>query len=131
MPLILRVPTDFRKPPPGRPCTDYDVVSVTVQWLVGRIFLEQMPEGKRWCWSVTSVFMQGMASRGHADTLADAKREFATAWRAWLAKTGETRKRIDRSTVSQSTLERVGLNDVAESHPRWKRHRRRCCLRGR
>ena len=34
------------------------------------------------------VYMQGMPSSGHTDTLEDAKREFATAWRAWLTKTG-------------------------------------------
>ena len=88
MPLILRVPTDFRKPPPGRPCTDYDVVSVTARWYVGRIFTEQMAQGERWRWSITSVFMEGMPSSGYTDSLDDAKREFAAAWRAWLAKTG-------------------------------------------
>jgi hypothetical protein len=70
MPLILRVPTDFRKPPPGRPCRDYDVISVTVRWYVGRIFTEPMAQGERW-------------------TLDEAKREFAAAWRAWLAKIGK------------------------------------------
>jgi|RhiMethySRZTD1v2_1073278.scaffolds.fasta_scaffold2700091_2 hypothetical protein len=57
MPLILRVPTDFRKPPPGREPDDYDVISVTVQWLVGRIFTEQTAQGERWRWSITSVFI--------------------------------------------------------------------------
>jgi hypothetical protein len=46
--LILRVPTDFRRPPPGRPCTDYNVVSVTTQWLVGRVFKTRTPQGDRW-----------------------------------------------------------------------------------
>src|SRR5262245_47355746 len=83
MPLILRVPTDFRKPPAGRPCKDYDVVSVTVRWYVGRIFVERVTEGERWRWSITSVFMEGMLSAGYTDTLEDAKREFAAAWRRW------------------------------------------------
>jgi hypothetical protein len=107
MPLILRVPTAFRKPPPGRPCTDYDVVSVTVQWLVGRIFVERVTEGERWCWSITSVFMEGMPSSGYTDALDDAKREFATAWRAWLAKTGRDeatyRPRYGRPVDSMGT----------------------------
>src|SRR5262245_37083703 len=88
MPLILRVPTGIFKPPPGRPCTDYDVISVTVRWCVGRIFVERITEGERWRWSITSVFVEGMASAGYTDTLEQAKREFATAWRAWLTKTG-------------------------------------------
>ena len=88
MPLILRVPTDSRKPPPGRPCEDYDVVSVSVQWLVGRIYKAQMAEGQQWRWSVTSLFMEGMPSSGYTETMEDAKREFATAWRRWLAKSG-------------------------------------------
>jgi hypothetical protein len=87
MPLILRVPTDFRKPPPGREPDDYDVVSVTTQWLIGRIYKVTMAEGRVWRWSITSAFMQGMPSSGHSGTLEEARREFAAAWRAWLAKT--------------------------------------------
>ena len=71
---------------PGRPCRDYDVISVTVRWYVGRIFTEQMAQGERWRWSITSEFMEG--SSGYTGSLEDAKREFAAAWRAWLAKTG-------------------------------------------
>jgi hypothetical protein len=88
MPLIPRIPTDFRKPPPGREPTDYDVVSVSTQWFVGRIFREHMPQGERWRWSITGDIMPGMPSSGLADTVDDAKREFAAAWRQWLAKTG-------------------------------------------
>jgi hypothetical protein len=88
MPLILRVPTDFRKPPPGRPCEDYDVVSVSTQWLIGRIYKVTMADGRPWRWAITSLFIRDDPSSGHTDTLEDAKREFATAWRAWLAKTG-------------------------------------------
>ena len=89
MPLILRVPTDFRKPPPGRPCRDYDVVSVTTQWFVGRIFTTHTPQGERWRWSIAGDFIKAMPSAGFTETLEDAKREFAEAWRAWLAKTGK------------------------------------------
>ena len=63
------------------------VLSVTARWYVGRIFVEPVTEGKRWRWSITSVFMEGPTA-GYTDTLDDAKREFAAAWRAWLAKTG-------------------------------------------
>ncbi len=52
--------SDFHKPPPGREPDDYDVISVTVQWLVGRIYKVTMAEGRVWRWSITSVFMQGM-----------------------------------------------------------------------
>ena len=88
MPLTLRVSTDFRKSPPGRPCDDYDVVSVSTQWLIGRIYKVTMAEGRTWRWSITSVFIEDMPTSGYTDTLDDAKREFATAWRRWLAKTG-------------------------------------------
>ena len=104
MPLILRVPTDFRKPPLGRPCRDYDVVSVTVRWYVGRIFTEQMAQGERWRWSITSVFMEGMPSSGYTDTFVDAKRDLpprgALGWR----RPAGTSKRIDRATDRRRTL---------------------------
>jgi len=86
---LHRVPTDFRRPPPGRPCTDYDVVSVTTRWLVGRIFTTCTPNGDRWRWSITGDIMPGMMSSNFADTLDDAKRELAAAWRRWLALTGK------------------------------------------
>jgi hypothetical protein len=79
MPLILRVPTDFRKPQPGRPAHDYDVVSVSTQWLVGRIYKTHMPQGERWRWAITGDIIPNMPSDGFADTLQDAKREFAAA----------------------------------------------------
>jgi hypothetical protein len=47
-----------------------DVMSVTVQWLVGRIY--KGDNGGRW--SITSMFMQDMPP---AATQEDAKREFA------------------------------------------------------
>ena len=86
--LVLRIPTDFRKPPPGRACEDYEVVSVTTRWLLGRISKEQMAEGWRWRWSITSEWMWDRPSSGYTDTLEDAQQEFATAWRQWLSKTG-------------------------------------------
>src|SRR5262245_4366178 len=92
MPLVLHIPTDFRKPSPGRACEDYDVVSVTTRWLVGRIKKEQMAEGWRWRWSITGEMMRGMPSSGYTDTLEDALQEFATAWRLWLLKTGRNEK---------------------------------------
>ena len=92
MPLILRIPTDFRQPPPGRSCTDYDVVSVTIQWLVGRIYPTHMPQGDRWRWAITGDIISNMPSDGCAETLQDAKRDFAAAWRRWLAKTGKDEK---------------------------------------
>ena len=88
MPLILRVPTDFRRPPPGRPCRDYDVISVTARWYVGRIFTETLAQEERWRWSITSVFTESVPTAGYTDTLDDAKREFAAAWCRWLAKAG-------------------------------------------
>ena len=54
--------------PPGREADDYEVISVSTQWLVGRIFKEQVVDGRRWR-SITSVFMEGMASSGYTDTL--------------------------------------------------------------
>src|SRR5262245_10115100 len=90
LPLILRVPTDFSRPPPGRPCTDYDVVSVTTQWLVGRIFKTHTPDGDRWQWAITGdTVMPELPSLGFADTLADAKRDFAATWRRWLPMHGK------------------------------------------
>jgi len=71
MPLILRAPTDFRKPPPGREPNDYDVISVCNKW---RIYKVTMAEARVWRWSITSVHMQDMPSSIQADTL-DAKRE--------------------------------------------------------
>ena len=47
-----------------------------------------MAEGRPWRWAITSVFIPNDQSSGHTDTLEDAKSEFATAWRAWLTKTG-------------------------------------------
>jgi hypothetical protein len=87
--VILRVPTDLRKPPPGRPPDDYDVVSVTTQCLIGRIYKVTMADGRPWRWATTSVFIPNDPSSGHTYTLEDAKREFAAAWRAWLAKAGK------------------------------------------
>jgi hypothetical protein len=60
-----------------------------VRWYVGRIFTEQMVQGEHRRWSITGHFIKTMPSAGFTDTLDDAKREFATAWRAWLAKTGK------------------------------------------
>jgi hypothetical protein len=48
-----------------------------------------MAEGLRWRWSITGDFIKTMPSAGFTDTLDDAKREFASAWRAWLSKTGK------------------------------------------
>jgi hypothetical protein len=39
-----------------------------------------------------------MPSAGFTDTLDDAKREFASAWRAWLSKTGKDEETHGRST---------------------------------
>jgi hypothetical protein len=64
-------------------------VLVGTQWLVGRIFTTHTAQGDRWRWSITGDIMPGMPSDGFAGTLDDAKREFAAAWRAWLAKTGK------------------------------------------
>src|SRR5262245_56034175 len=78
----------------GPPMPKYLTISVNVGSLVagnfwtlrhpplsrtGRIYKVIMAEGRVWRWSITSVFMQGMASSGHTDTLEDAKREFAAA----------------------------------------------------
>jgi integrase len=43
-----------------------------------------LAQGEQWRWSITSVFTDGMPTSGYTDTLDDAKREFATAWRRGL-----------------------------------------------
>ena len=48
-----------------------------------------MPQGERWRWAITGDIIPHMPSDGFAETLGDAKREFAAAWRRWLAKTGK------------------------------------------
>src|SRR5262245_59074610 len=53
-----------------------------------------------------TCFMEGMASAGYTDSLEDAKREFAAAWRRWLAKTGKDEQRTGRSMVVRWTSER-------------------------
>jgi hypothetical protein len=68
---------------------DYDVISVTTQWLVGRIFKVNTPQGDRWQWAITGdTVVPRVPSLGFADTLDDAKRDFAATWRRWLAMTG-------------------------------------------
>jgi hypothetical protein len=76
-----RLPQAATRPRAGR-------LRFTTQWLIGRIYKVKMAEGRAWRWSITSAFMQGMPSSGHSGTLEEARREFAAAWRAWLAKTG-------------------------------------------
>src|SRR4051812_14967583 len=80
------------------PCTDYDVISVTARWYVGRIFTEPMTQGERWRWSITSVFMEGMPSPATQTRWrtpsASLPRHGADGWR----RPAGTRKRRDRAT---------------------------------
>ena len=47
------------------------------------------PEGEHWRWAITGDIIPNMPSDGFTDTLADAKRDFAAAWRRWLTKAGK------------------------------------------
>jgi hypothetical protein len=45
---------------------------------IGRMYLEQMPAGDKWCWFLQ--VMGASSNRGIADTLDKAKAEFAVAY---------------------------------------------------
>ena len=63
-------------------CTDYDVVSVTTRWLVGRIFKTHSPQGDRWQWALTGdTVMPECPSLGFAATKDEAKRDLAATRR--------------------------------------------------
>jgi hypothetical protein len=61
--------------------------------MAGRPHLQDAhPQGERWRWAITGDIIPNMPSDGFTDTLEEAKRDFAAAWRQWLAKTGRDEK---------------------------------------
>jgi hypothetical protein len=64
--------------PFGRNDTDYGVLHDEIR--IGRMYLEQLPAGEKWCW-----FLQVMGApppnRGIADTLDEAKAAIAAAYK--------------------------------------------------
>jgi hypothetical protein len=58
------------------------------EWAVGRTYQQRGgPSSMRWFWSLYGIFGNSgdMRTDGHAATLDQAKAQFETAWRQWLA----------------------------------------------
>ena len=84
MPLTMR-PTGLQSPV-DKDCADYTIFSG--EWAMGRIYEQRGgPKALRWFWTVHGVFGRpaDMYTNGHAPTLDEAKRQFETTWRRWLA----------------------------------------------
>jgi hypothetical protein len=84
MPLTMR-PTGLISP------VDKDRQDFTVycgEWAVGRIYEQRGgPDSMRWFWSLYGMLGKpvDMRTNGRAATLDQAKAQFETAWRQWLA----------------------------------------------
>jgi hypothetical protein len=84
MPLTMR-PTGLSSP------VDKDRQDFTVycgEWAVGRIYEQRGgPDSMRWFWSLYGMLGKpvDMRTNGRAATLDQAKAQFETAWRQWLA----------------------------------------------
>jgi hypothetical protein len=84
MPLTMR-PTGLASP------VDKDRQDFTIycgEWAVGRIYEQHgEPDSMRWFWSLYGMLGKpvDMHTNGHAATLDEAKAQFETVWRQWLA----------------------------------------------
>ena len=57
--------------------TDYAVLDSETR--IGRMYLEQLPAGAKWCWFL-QVMAAPLPNRGIADTLDEAKAEISAAY---------------------------------------------------
>jgi hypothetical protein len=76
------------RPPVSRDRQDWTILDEGEP--VGRIYEDasaSTPADMRWTWSITVYVWPdaGIATSGKAPTLAEAKAQFKTAWRRWLA----------------------------------------------
>ena len=58
------------------------------EWAMGRIYEQRGgPDSMRWFWSLHGIFGKPLrcAPNGHAATLDEAKAQFESTWRQWLA----------------------------------------------
>ena len=84
MPLTIR-PSGLASP------GDKDRQDFTVycgEWAVGRIYEQRGgPDSMRWFWSLYGMLGKpvDMDTNGHAATLDEAKAQFESTWRQWLA----------------------------------------------
>ena len=57
-------------------------------WAMGRVYEQRgRPDSMRWFWSLHGIFGKpaDMRADGHAATLDEAKAQFESIWRRWLA----------------------------------------------
>ena len=88
---------------------DYTIFSG--DWAMGRIYENRGgPDSMRWFWSLHGVVgkPEGLRTGGNAPTLDEAKAQFETAWRRWLAWANlpEKPKRPGRTGIVLTTFDR-------------------------